>query len=909
MMGRKPGWLLFGAIACLTTLGCGNVNDDVGGGETTSHTREALTQNFTLPVPVGFTPQDIVVGAIGVVNLNDNAKILTHAPGQLSQYGNVAAFGSPSTTSNIGALRAGVVWSRPSLLLRQHNQGGANIEFYKTEGTATEQLGFVIARPEENRTQVQIRRDPIWTVPMSAPDGGMDHNVNSGETVSLGSGNYGRWTVNSGGTLILTGSTYGFVELNLNSGGTVQLTSSIPPWIFVRDSLIVRATLNKPGMVVGYLGTSTVPVEYPFYGDLLLAPNADIEVKSGSQAHFFGKDVTVFEAVVVDGPPLSERTQGLVRPLSSIGLPAGLIDDAVAAEISSAVLTSQLGCGTAHAFVSHYGNALMDKLVSDIGTTNPASFATFPTPAAPGSCTSLGWLPGETPAWPALAGGTPSYDDTLTVADNALVRMSGGRLAQAGLAGRTCVDPSNNIAQGPNCPGSQPTAGDPCNPSGLDNKACIYGTTQCQCLPTACKGLEGASCFQPFEAKDCCSESCSVQSGSNVGTCTAPDPMQVLNPTWSCGPLERVETATMSVRIGTSCGSQWTSKSFDPVVLGMTLSDGIPVRDFDRQEMYWDNFDDRLYLNVNSYAGFGGGGSLVSQNFIYSASAAGINNAVNLAFQPVLPQKVAGDDDASGPRVMTTVLDEKARLTSNPVTFGRYVHLVTARCFGTRPQVQIYTPFGRRTWDLNEGDPDVAAQCRSAVVPYPLLTRGPGIAAVSSVPPRVRIAYTGVDAEGSMVINVYSATILSGNDYADRPLIVREHTVHAPSSGRDTVWPNLIGVDGLAGSDRQLDSPMVLRWLEFGPNDMVSEKFQVLYSGLAGPEATLQSWTLSDLPAMGSDYRYGSFFEKSGGELRFFTPWTGVSRTSMGQLICRDGNNTPIPCASGGFVDVTPKLL
>jgi len=157
-----------------------------------------------------------------------------------------------------------------------------------------------------------------------------------------------------------------------------------------------------------------------------------------------------------------------------------------------------------------------------------------------------------------------------------------------------------------------------------------------------------------------------------------------------------------------------------------------------------------------------------------------------------------------------------------------------------------------------------------------------------------------------MVINVYSVTILSANNYANRPVIVREHTIHVPSSSRDTIWPNLIGVDGLAGSDRQVDSPMALRWMEFGPGSSVSEKVQVLYSGLAGPERQLTSWTLTDLPVMGSDYRYGSFFQKSGSVLRFFTPWTGVSRDSMGQIVCQDTMNNPFPCASGGFVDVTP---
>jgi hypothetical protein len=199
-------------------------------------------------------------------------------------------------------------------------------------------------------------------------------------------------------------------------------------------------------------------------------------------------------------------------------------------------------------------------------------------------------------------------------------------------------------------------------------------------------------------------------------------------------------------------------------------------------------------------------------------------------------------------------------------------------------------------------------------MPFTQLKFGPSVVGVSSLPPRVRVAYTGeVFASGARraIINVYSVTLRSASNYSTPPVIVREHSVDVSSSGRHSIWPQLIAVDGLAGSDRRVDSPAVLRWTEVD-GDTIREKAQVVYSGLVGPVTTIAEWSMATtFPGLdclsarnplcfNGDYKYGAFYLKTGSTLRFFVPWTGGGTDPA--------TNTPIGfhAASGAFLDVTP---
>jgi hypothetical protein len=178
------------------------------------------------------------------------------------------------------------------------------------------------------------------------------------------------------------------------------------------------------------------------------------------------------------------------------------------------------------------------------------------------------------------------------------------------------------------------------------------------------------------------------------------------------------------------------------------------------------------------------------------------------------------------------------------------------------------------------------------------------------------MAYTGIDASGLEIINLYSVSIRTGpgpSGLYDDPQIEKVLTLSLP--GNHFAFPQLIAVDHLAGSDLQLDSPVLLRFTQVTnnlANDTVIEWVLPFYSGTFGAAVQMASWSRSAtfpgtncstadatvIECFAGDYRYGAFYQKlaAAGSLRFFTPWTGESPT-MG---------VTGPRAQGAFVDVIP---
>jgi hypothetical protein len=797
---------------------------------------------------------------------------------------------------------------------------GGLLQFYKT-GSATPEVqqGTIFFQQEENRQDVMIRMDPMWRVSITAPDSGAGCNgnpttciVNAGQTVTLPAGNYGPVTVNSQATLRLTGSgNYGFVGLIVNSGANVELTAATPPRIFVRNDFIIRSPVRKRGLIIGYLGTNSAQIEAPFDWGFFLAPNAHTQVKVGGAGRFFGRSVTVYEDVNVGARLLTDEELNFIWPRSS-AQNRGMFSSTGAAEIGSALLQTGFGCGQPRAFVSYSGGSLFHRPVSSIGTTTNDVTLVSPFTAAtpvPASCIGTA-LPGydhnpadgsdiDPPLWPIQAGGRPYYADIAVGTDSLTTRLTGGRVVSVGFSNRFCEDPNNGLPQGSNCPGAAPTAGTACD-AVTNPAACLYGPTQCSCVPGCWTAPSPCS-----SNAQCCSGTCSG------GACTAPANAAG---TWACGPLTRVEAGILGVRMTADCGSSWTAGAFDATALGIPVTGGGTARAMDRPELFADSFDGKLYLSASTFAGPGIPGG--AQQVVYSAAVAGITDASNLSWQPVRPPEPR---DHAGPEVMSTMLDERARLNTTPATFGPYVHLATARCVNNRPILDIETPFGRKQWDLAEGDPDSATVCAfvaqgTSGQPFPGIQFGPSIAGVSSTPPRVLVAYTGRSDTTPQytVINVYSATIRSASGYSLRPDIRLELRVDASAQGAHSAWPQLIAPDGFGGSDRLTDMPVVLRWSSIAPPN-VTEMAQVLYSGIAGPLHSMVFWSIPqtfpniDCPNAGfscfvGDYKYGAFYEKVGGALSYFTPWTGGARDPA------TGGTVTIPGAraSGGFVDVVP---
>jgi hypothetical protein len=832
--------------------------------------RAELTATFALPVAVGLSPMDVALGATGLVTVNDVASVSAAAGSDNS----IVALGSGTTNIGYNA-RIGKLWSAPSLLLRH-----SNLSYFKTAGTASIQAGTVFATPAENRTGVPVRQDPIWTVSLSAPDSGTPVNVFSQQTQTLTAGNYGSTTVFNGGTLILSGGgNFGFASLDIEPGAVVRVDSPTTTSIFVNANLILRSPLGGGGMIFSYLGSAAASVDARFTGDLFLAPNADVSIKASSTGRFFARNITLFEATNVAAPALLSRSQQFVRPVEVLQFPgapkpAQFDPGPIEGEISATVMTPALtpSCAEPVGFISHHGNDIFFRTLSSIGSTTPASLPSplpfvYPPPA---NC--IGSFPGNQYKWPFnVALGRPFYSDQGAFTDNLTTRLDGGRMLFAGFSERYCEDPSTNVPLAPGCPATLPASGATCDPS-VTTGSCVYGATpgtQCSCCGP------GGGTGNPDDTV--CASSNTSAPGAFV-----------------CGPLQREEARVIGLRMSSDCGSTWTTGDLDQAVL-------LPGhQDRDRPEVYFDPFDKKVYLAERTNL------PQPTANSIFVANTNGVTNAGNFSFS-VARNTTA---DLGFPLVMTTVLDEQALLANG--THGRWVHLVSARCSGNQVLLDVETPFGRRSFNLVDGS-DGATVCNDlgqggSRMPFFGLHYGPSIAGTSSSPPRVTVAYTGLNSAGFLIINLVSVALLSTNQYAGPPTITRAK-IDESSTNRDLLWPQLIRPDNLAGSDLLIDTPVILRYASWN-SDIVQEKAIAIYSGLQGPKITIAAWSVStafgqsaaQCATAGSfcfagDYRYGSFIDKTNGSLNFFTPWSGHSTLSPG---------TPGIYAQGATIQIVP---
>ena len=145
-------------------LGCGDGEASSGtrADDTLAQARQPLplSQEYTLPVPVGLNPTDLTLGA-NTISVNDRAAVYG---------GGVAAMGDTQIPlTNIGVVaELDNLWSRPPVVLRGSFVSG----FVKSGGLITEQQGTVVGDPEENRANIQIVRDPIFTVTITTSDTG-----------------------------------------------------------------------------------------------------------------------------------------------------------------------------------------------------------------------------------------------------------------------------------------------------------------------------------------------------------------------------------------------------------------------------------------------------------------------------------------------------------------------------------------------------------------------------------------------------------------------------------------------------------------------------------------------------------------------------------------------------------------
>jgi hypothetical protein len=796
----RGGLMGFGSVACACSPG------DARDAEATSQTREALTLQFELPIPAGSNPQNIVLGATRGIYVNDRAEVRS---GTLeSVYGDVAAMGSTPTSSFGAGAWLKNIWSRRNILLR-----GAHISYYKVAAVASVQAGTTFVDPEENRNLVFIRQDPMWTVSLTGTDSGAPVNVEPNQTSSIPPGQYGQVTVK--GTLQLNGAgNYQFVGFDLEPQGSVVISDPLNTTITVTSSLILRGQVGGPvfggtGLIFAYLGTATAAIERRFTGDLFLAPRASIEIKQPSQANFFGVDVTVFEGVIVTGAgKLNPRALQLVSPTATVTQLGEIAPNAYAGEISSTILSPTIApsCGSNPvAFISHQA---ADVYRGPIGASGFVGGTTLPTlppanpTAIPASCIGVP-LPGYPGVphldaqfqYPNLPGGTPYYVRSGGT-DNLTARLPGGRVIQVGGAARSCRDPVP--ANPASCPQGPvfPQKGSACQPNTYPalcfaQDPVLYsnpnGTVQvrdatdiaARCLTlvshsgagpdielggSSALGQSGIITITTGGDRDTASFSWSyggesainvpgaqsVVLGTTGYTALLPAGTYVAGTqyTWGAGGRwmfrsRRVESSVTSVRMSTDCGATWTAKAIDPFEMGL------PYRSGDRIELYVDPYEDRIFVIGPFLVGFGGIGG--GRNLILVGGPKSATNAGNMTFAKYCEGEPCDAPYDGAPVVLTTVLDEKALMPNG--NFGRWVHVVRARCLGESPLLDVETPFGWRTLDLRVAGDEFRCSSAPSSVSGVQITNGRAgnitLVEIPSVPPKVRVAYPSLGAGGN----------------------------------------------------------------------------------------------------------------------------------------------------------------
>ena len=919
MKGFGPKATTAGLLACLAlalAARCGRAPD----ASDVTQLSDALTVPFPLPVVVGLSPADIALGATNTVTINDLASV-TANPGASNS---IVSLGTTGTTSIGSNSRAGKIWSRPNIFLR-----GCSVTYYRTTGTASAQAGTVVTDPDENRTGVPIRQDPMWTVSLTAPNSGLAAiNIDTG-TRALMPGNYGATKVSSGATLQLNGAgNYGFFSLDIEPGAIVQISAPASTTISVNSSLILRAPLGGTGLIFAYLGTAAAFIQNRFTGDLFLAPRADLSIMAPSTGHFFANNITLFEADNILAPALSARSQTFVSPTATVNSLGNNQFDTFngATEISTAVITPP-SCNPPVAFMSTYGYKLLYRTVPSIGAMMPTAAKSPDLPAAtPSPAACIGSFPGNpAPPWAVLPGGVPFYKDTGepddafdtgAATDAVMVRLDGGRAVHVGFTERHCRDPIAGQTSGPNCPASQPATKDPCNAAATTG-TCFYGSTPgtaCNCPPKC--GLTNAICASNA---DCCSGVCVGAFGIGICGPTTNAPAEFV-----CSGLVREEARVTAARMSTDCGATWTAGPIDQTTLGLPKD-----KDRDRVEAYFDPFDKKLYVSERTSPD-------VFADTVFVAPTTGIMNASDLAFV-IFDHFVAG---ALVPRPMTTALDDSGLFSDG--SHRRWVHFMTAHCQGSygtldelrnaRPLLDVQTPLGMRTFDLSTAG-DSTTLCGNLVLGpdhtdskalFRFLHHGPSLIGISSSPPRALVAYLGIKSVTSggvttehQIMNVCEVTIRTTGQYGGP---IRSCTADAncgagsvcngaecsqpptgaiscrqidfSGMGQDVLFPQLIRADGQSGSDLTIDTPVILRYSLWsglvtdasGTNSgTVTERALVINSGLWGPTLDISPtpWKVDTActtknDCFVGDYRYGAFEQKAAnGRLTFFLPWTG----------------------------------
>ena len=153
---------------------------------------------------------------------------------------------------------------------------------------------------------------------------------------------YGNVTVNARTTLNLSAGTYYLDSLDLEPGGTLQLTQTAGPiQLYVATSAIVRGAVidaagGTPKLLLGYAGTNPITIESSFTGTVV-APSAQLNLQPAIayKGQYFAKTISVSAGASVTSRVMSDcqlpTTPKVSRVTMAISAPRMTIAKAVRA--------------------------------------------------------------------------------------------------------------------------------------------------------------------------------------------------------------------------------------------------------------------------------------------------------------------------------------------------------------------------------------------------------------------------------------------------------------------------------------------------------------------------------------------------------------------------------------------------
>ena len=260
-------------------------------------TADDLTTTADQLIQIGETPG---VFASNTLTLADGAHI--DLPGGGS--GSMVNSGTQLTSLGVEA-RVGSIVSGAPVVLRDRAHVSASIT---TASTVTKSNGVFIGG------KVTEHANPVYpsapTLPGSIPTNSNDVILQPDQQKSVKAGTYRTVSIASRSTLRLSAGTYYLDSLDIEPQATLALDGSGAVTIYVRSQVIFRGAIVDPkgvtgNVFLGYLGSSAMYIEAPFFG-ILAAPKASVTLRSVSTPHvgsFFAKDLTLdAHATVVSRP-------------------------------------------------------------------------------------------------------------------------------------------------------------------------------------------------------------------------------------------------------------------------------------------------------------------------------------------------------------------------------------------------------------------------------------------------------------------------------------------------------------------------------------------------------------------------------------------------------------------------------